>query len=136
MDNDAYKQLSSHYQDQIRDEAIRLAEKYHELGPDSYKQTQLRSVKLSSSDLQYFINESVNALTIFNEAVQANAKVGKDPFEGLSGKGEKLATAIVDKAYKVSVDAMNDKECIAFFKKNNPETIKLMNQVIKHKKHK
>ena len=94
-----------------------------------YSATQ--SIKLASSDLQYFINESINALTIFNEAVQTNAKNNKDPFEGLSGKGEKLAHAIVDKAYRVSIETMNDQDCVMFFKKNNPEFLKTMDRYVK-----
>lgn len=88
------------------------------------------SLKLSQKDLPYFLKESITALSLFNEAVENNIKKGADPFTGLSGKGEKLANNILDKAFKVSVDYVKDDEFITFYKKYNPEYLTTMKKYV------
>lgn len=88
------------------------------------------SLKLSQKDLPYFLKESITALSLFNEAVENNIKKGADPFAGLSGKGEKLANNIIDKAFKVSVDYVKDDEFITFYKKYNPEYLTTMKKYV------
>lgn len=86
----------------------------------------------ASNEYEYLLNKAVNGLSVFAETVELAKKENYSgyPLDNLNGKGEELANNIIERAKYISVDLLNDKEFIAFSKKNNLTSPSIMEKYI------